>query len=1023
MSEAEAFSLPRVAGPDDETGMREHVAALASMSELMTAVELASPSLAADVRRVTEGQPVRRKVLRRVTLSLTKYHLRMVQRPTPFGLFAGVALSDPGRRPQLDVGRGHRPLSRPDAGWLHEVLTSVLTVRPVLRRARLVANNLRTVRDGRLVLVDFHNGSGYELAPSVRYTSVVRAVLGAAREPATWEHVLKAVRDQFPQASEEAVERCLDQLVRSHFLLTDLAPPPDCGAPLTYLLHRLDGIDHPVVQELRGIQEALHALGSAAPGARRAALVAARNRMRALAPADHPLQCDLLFDARVTLPPVVGEEVAGVTDVLWRLAPERPGRERMRAYHERFLERYGTDRTVPVLELLDEVRGLGLPRTEGGSDTEHRAAAAGKRDRLLGELLCDAMRRGTQEIVLDNAAVRRLTADGRSQGPRSADIGAEVVAPSWEALCAGDFRLVLGLSPVSPMAGAAFGRFMSALGAPAQAQVQQLVDDAEALDDTEELSALVAFRPSVARSANVASVPQWLPHRIPLGVGPAATCTVRDLSVEYLGVRATVDRLELVWTATGQRVRPATYSMIDPQSGHVPNVARFLLELGQQEEPSLGGWSWGIWSTTPALPRVRYGRSVLCPAHWRPDEELSAASSTCDESQWAAQVDRWRQQWGVPRNVLLGKGDNRIAVDLDNPLHLLVFRDELRRSSGLAVIERFGGAPGNDWFRGRDGTHACEFLFPVLRNGQAKHGPHQRAPHVRSDTAPSGVLAPYGVSSHLPGGEWLYAKLYVPERHQLAVVTRHLGRLIDQVSGPLTDTWFFLRYADPEPHLRLRLHGREQSLWGELLPELRSWAAELGDEGLLSRLVLDTYEPEVHRYGGAEAIIDAEQVFHADSLAVLHQLNSAGGRLADLTDVSLAALGTLDTLSHLCGTTAEVLRQLGGAHVMALRGRVPRPDKQSLSMLMDEHGRALKPVVDDHWQTRRTALLALRETLQKTTLTPERSAAAKTGAIAMSLAHMHCNRLLGIDREKEALAYATARESLALRIDRMRHGR
>ncbi|MEH0418373.1 lantibiotic dehydratase [Streptomyces sp. B21-083] len=1003
--------------------MRERVAALASISELMTAVELASPSLADDVRRVAEGRPVRRKVLRRVTTALTKYHLRMAQRPTPFGLFAGVALSDPGRRPQLDVGREHRTVSRPDAGWLLEVLMSVLTVRPVLRRARLVANNLCTVRDGRLVLIDFHNGSGQELTPSVRYTSVVGAVLGATREPATWEHVLKTVRDQFPRASEEAVERCLDQLVGSHFLLTDLMPPPDCGDPLTYLLHRLDGLDHPVVRELRGIQKALNALDSAAPGDRLTALVAARNRMRALVPAEHPLQCDLLFDARVTLPPTVGKEVAGVADVLWRLASEHPAKERMRAYHGRFLERYGTERTVPVLELLDEVRGLGLPLTEQGSTTGHRAVAADKRDRLLGELLCDAMHRGAQEIILDDAAVRRLTSDSHSQGPRSADIGAEVVAASWEALCAGDFRLVLGLSPVSPMAGAAFGRFLFALAAPAQARVQQLVDDAEAMNDTEELAALVAFRPSVARSANVTGVPQWLRHRIPLGVGPAATDAVDDLSLEHLGVRATSSCLELVWTATGQRVRPVTYSMIDPHSGHVPNVARFLLELGQQEERPPGGWSWGVWSTTPALPRVRYGRSVLCPAHWRPDEELFAASSACD-SQWAAQVARWRQRWAVPRDVLLGRGDHRIAVDLDDPLHLLVFRGEVRRGSGLAVIERFGGAPRNDWFQSRDGSHACEFVFPVLRKGhQANRGSRPRAPRSRSDAAPAKDLAPYGVSSHLPGGEWLYAKLYVPERHQPAVLTRHLGRLIDRVSGPLTDTWFFLRYADPDPHLRLRFHGGAKSLWGELLPELRSWAAELGDAGLLSRLALDTYEPEVHRYGGAAAIVGAEQSFHADSQAVLRQLSSPDGPLADISDVSPAALGVLDILSHLCGTTSEVLRQLGGAPVMALRGRVPRADKQSLSMLMDEHGRAVNSVVDDHWRTRRTALLALRETLRNNTPIPGRSAEADTGAIAMSLAHMHCNRLLGVGREKEALAYATARESLALRVDRVRHGR
>ncbi|NEW77728.1 lantibiotic dehydratase [Streptomyces rhizosphaericus] len=1004
------------------------MAELASIPELMAAVELASPSLAADVRRVVEGHSVRRKVLRRVTVALTKYHLRMVQRPTPFGLFAGVVLADLGRYPRLDIGRGHRSVSRPDAGWLHKVLESVLTVRPALRRARLLVNNLHTVRDGRLVLVDFHSGSGHKLAPSVRYTPVVRAVLRAASEPTAWGDLLKVVRDQFPRAPEEAVERCLEQLAGSQFLLTDLAPPADCGAPLEYLLNRLDGLESPIVGKLRGIQEALHALDATARGARHAALIAARDRMQELALVEHPVQCDLLFDARVTLPSEVGEEVARVTDVLWRIAPEHPGNKRIGAYHRRFLERYGTGRSVPVLELLDEARGLGLPRAEGGSTAEHGAAAAAKRDRLLGELLCDAMRRGTQEIVLDDPTVLRLSPDRPPRTPRSADIGVEVVAASWEALCAGEFRLVLGLGVTSPIAASAFGRFMPALGATAEAQVQQLIDHAEAMDSTGELAAMVSFRPVIARSANVTTVPQWLPHRIPLGVAPAAAFTAHDLSLEHLGVRATTDRLELVSTTTGQLVRPVTYSMINPQSGHVPDVARFLIELGQQQEQLFGGWSWGVWSTAPALPRVRYGRSVLCPARWSPDENLFAESSECDESQWAAQVGRWRQQWGVPRHVLLGRGDNRIAVDLDDPLHLLVFRGELRQGPGLAVIERFGGAPSNEWFRGPDGPHACEFYFPVLRNGRATHvkaanGSNYRDRQAPDDAVHEGGPTANGVSRHLPGGEWLYAKLYVPEHHQLAVLTRHLGRLTEPTSGALTDTWFFIRYADPEPHLRLRFHGKPKALWGELLPVLRSWAAELGEAGLLSRLILDTYEPEIHRYGGTEAITHAEQAFHADSLAVVHHFMSPARQLVDLPDVSLAALGVLEILSHLCSTTSEMLHHLGGAPILALRGRVQRTEKQRLCTLVDEHGRTRQPVVGDRWQTRRTALLEFREVLHKNALDQGQPAGITTGAIAMSLAHMHCNRLLGIDREKEMLAYVTARESLTLRLDRMRYGR
>ncbi|MCF3106549.1 lantibiotic dehydratase [Streptomyces roseoverticillatus] len=1056
-----------VAGPDDEPGMRAHVAALAAVPELMTAVALASPSLAHDVRRIAGGHPVRAKVLRRVTLALTKYHLRMTERPTPFGLFAGVALADFGAQPRLDAGGAHRTVSRPDAGWLQDVLELLLTERAVLRRTRLVASNLHTVRDGRLELVDAHSSTGSrELVPSVRYTSVVRTVMEAAGEPVAWDGLLQQVRDRFPRATPEAAEGCLEQLVRGGFLLTDLTPPPDCGTPLDHVLDRLGGLAHPVAGELRAIRAALSAFDAAPPAERPAALAAATDRMRALAPAESPLQCDLAFDARLTLPADVGREAARATAVLWRLAPGQAGDgdERIRAYYARFLERYGTEQLVPVLELLDEARGLGLPRSPA-ADSTHDPAAARTRDRLLGELLWDAARRGAHEIVLDEHTVEQLAHDGPRKAPQSIDVGAEVVAEDWEALCAGDFRLVLGLGPVSHLATAAFGRFAPALGAPATARIRNLAEqgreadgdgngdgngageagrdedgggdrDGEADKDRGgdrngeadkggdgRIAAAIAFRPTVARSANVATVPQWPAHRIPLGVGPASAAGAQDLRLDDLAVLATTERLELVHTPTGQRVRPMSYSMLNPRSGHFPHVARFLVELGRQGEEPYGAWSWGTWTAAPALPRIRYGRSVLCPARWRPDEALAAAAAGGDDVQWAGHVQRWRQRWSVPRHVLLGKVDHRIPVDLDDPLHLMVFRDELRRTPGLAVLERFGGAPSNGWFRGPGGPHSCELVFPVF--------PRRRtpAPPARPGraTAPAAHRTRGGHGRpprHLPGGEWLYAKLYVPERHQPTVLASHFGRLSSalQASAGEPGTWFFLRYTDPDPHLRVRFHGKPEALWTQLLPSLQAWAAELTDAGLLARLALDTYEPEVHRYGGAAALAHAERVFHTDSAAVLHQLARADGPLTDLPPVSAAALGVLDILSHLC-TPAEMLHHLGTEQVLALRGSVQRADKNTLGALLDPQGRAAPHMAGARWEARRAALRALRDELRGELRATPQDTAADLPSVAMSLAHMHCNRLLGIDRDKELLTYATAREALALRLGRTRHGR
>ncbi|MGW9117055.1 lantibiotic dehydratase [Streptomyces sp. NPDC055663] len=1059
-------------------GLRAWTARLAADPSFMAAVALASPSLADDVRKVLDGAELKEKRLRRVAVSLAKYHLRMTHRPTPFGLFAGVALAEFGPRPALELGSAHRSRSRPDAGWLEHVLELLHTTPGVLERTRLIANDLRTVRDGRLVLTDSHDATGTRrLLHSVRLTAVVSSALERAAEPVTWSDLVGSLLERFPEAPDNAVERCVGQLVRARFLLSDLTPPPDCPDPLAHLDRRLDGFAHPLADALREIRTELAALDAAPVADKRPALAAAVARMRALHPAEDLVQSDLALDARAVLPQEVAREAERAATALWRTSLIAPGSPHLRDYHLRFLERYGTERAVPVLELLDEARGLGLPesyrRREGAAPEPHPQTA--RRDRLLGELFLRATGRqavgrqavgrhgagrhgaGTDpsapgsvpEVRLDEEDLRALAPSAPRRPPASLELGVELLADSWEALCAGDFRLLLGMNPGSPMAGTTFGRFAHVLGERAPDLREFAVREKEAATGFAgaagaERLVSVAYRPRVVRSTNVAAVPQWLPLRVPLDVGPAATPGTGDVRIADLAVHADLARLRLVNTATGQPVRPVSYSMLNPATGHLPHTARFLLELGQEGQEWCIPWNWGAWSAAPVQPRVTYGRTVLAPAQWLLDRQLLDAAALRDGG-WPREVARWRQRWSVPRHVMLTRADNRITVDLDDPLHLIVFQDEARKGTGLLVRERVEGPRASRWLSGTAGAHAGELVIPLFASRAG--GPEAGG---AVETAAADVVRPArrgsGPSVHVPGGEWLYAKLYVPEAQQAQVLGRHLGRLTgtELMTAAGVDSWFFLRYADPDPHLRLRFHGKPGPLWGVLLPALRQWTHELRDAGLAGNLVLDTYDPETERYGGAAAIGHAERVFHADSAVVLHRLGrppAVGDRLPEQVGAALGILGLLTRL----GTAHEALAWLGNDALLARRSEVPREHKQLVAGLLDASGRpvperlAQGPDVEPTglWAGRGSALDALREVLESAEAAPvdttrARASGAEPGAdtadgagrrsVALSLAHMHCNRVFGPQRETETLAHVTAREGLALALSRRRHG-
>ncbi|TMO89756.1 thiopeptide-type bacteriocin biosynthesis protein, partial [Pseudoalteromonas ruthenica] len=93
------------------------------------------------------------------------------------------------------------------------------------------------------------------------------------------------------------------------------------------------------------------------------------------------------------------------------------------------------------------------------------------------------------------------------------------------------------------------------------------------------------------------------------------------------------------------------------------------------------------------------------------------------------------------------------------------------------------------------------------------------------------------------GSEWLSLKIYSGNSLVEQLLTEELLPMIEQ-SGDLYDKWFFIRYGDPDWHLRLRFHGDPGLLCGQLLPKLNALLDPKVESGELHKVELMTYERE-----------------------------------------------------------------------------------------------------------------------------------------------------------------------------------
>ena len=133
------------------------------------------------------------------------------------------------------------------------------------------------------------------------------------------------------------------------------------------------------------------------------------------------------------------------------------------------------------------------------------------------------------------------------------------------------------------------------------------------------------------------------------------------------------------------------------------------------------------------------------------------------------------------------------------------------------------------------------------------------------------------IRSFSPGSEWLYYKFYTGPKTADQLLTQLLRPLLaDFEKEHELKKWFFIRYADPQHHLRVRLHIPKRAQFGPIVSKIHDDLQPWSNQGLVWKIQIDEYKRELERYGAAN-IEFSESIFYTDSNATLHFLDLIEG--------------------------------------------------------------------------------------------------------------------------------------------------
>jgi thiopeptide-type bacteriocin biosynthesis protein len=955
------------------------------------AVADASPVLARRVQALCNGEATAPREVRRAAESLSRYVLRARHRATPFGHFAGVAPVRLGRDLLVHRGGHHRMHAKVDEGWLTAAIDRLESCGELRPRLPVVTNNLCFRRGDRLVIgctprrEDAERSRLADHEPtqvSVRYTAAVATVTQTARSPVTCRALADKVQGVYPQVGSATIDAMIAELLARGILVSSLRPPGTIDDPISYVLDELTAIGADSLSGTATTVRRIRCLHERLADRSAGALQRVAEPRPVRTPADDteapPIAVVTELDCDLALPPAVIREAASAASLLARLSPCPSGSSAWRDYRHRFLERYGPDTLVPVTELVNADTGLGYPAGYRDSALAVPTAPLSERDQALLALAQRAALDGTLEVALDEQRISDLAPDPPRELPPSVELAFHLHARNKAALQTRAFDLVV--ASVSRAAGSLTGRFLHAL--PRHLTTLAAAYTGLPTMSAGAVAAQISCRALYARADTLGRAPRLLPLTVAIGehhAGGGHLVPLDDLAVGCDG-----QRMYLLSLSRGRLVEPTVFNAVD-FTNHAHPLARFLCELPKAHAAAVTPFSWGHAARLPFLPRIRHGRVVLCSARWRltATEMPSAHASWSD---WRRKVEQWRERRNVPDHVEVGTGDLRLHLDLDEPAHLALLRSELVRQSVTTVTEAPEPA-AYGWFDGR----AHEIVLTLTRAAAPMSAAISSSPTPATRTR-----------RHFPGASSvLYAKVYAhPERHS-EILTSYLP---DLATGTDPLALWFLRYRDPDPHLRLRIRITDLTRFGSIAAAVGAWAADLHRRGLISHLQLDTYMPEVGRYGAGPTMAAAEDVFIADSRAANAELRECRDHPGTHPHALVAASLT-DLACSFTGATADGMTWLI-QHIK--KAPAPAVARSIYDQTMrytrgpDAGGRARESALGAAWEQRRTTLAAYRRRL-------DQPAAPDPDRVLASLLHLHCIRAIGIDEPAERTTYRLAR--------------
>lgn len=945
-------------------------------------------------------------------LSLIKFLIRASTRPTPYGLFSGVALGEFCKEDYI----GKMVIDEKkfllectvDNLWLSTLIYQLENDSNICSKLKLKFNENCFVSGDRMKNPHYSNhgtitrtSTNKVIKNDIRNTKLISYIKRTAEKFVEYDILASEIKYKYPDVPDEKIRETIAMLIENEFLLTNLRVPSNCIDSLYYLRETLNDINETNNKSyLNEINELILALNNEIEKKNINILTikAIYSLMQNMIESKYDKDLLLINSGNILkknkLPKIIKEKIENFVESLSYLASERSF-TKLDKFKQKFQEEFGSNIEVPLIEIIDTNCFNGLSYLENASyNTDEREKQI---HNIVDSKILDCLQAQQDEVVLCKNDFAMLLKENHDTLPSSFDMNFFITED-------GDDHKIF-VSPIvgSSSGGQMFNRFNNVYNSDLFEEFKKN-QSIHVSENTSLITVEIRETTSNGRLGNI--VNNSSEHKFYFSL--AATCddahaqvlSINDLLIGFDGRKLYVKSKSL-----DKYCEIICDSMLN--TSILSEVSNFLVLISNAQTNGFMSRINNFYQNSYIYtPRISYEGIIVKAKSWIFNSYLLGINSF---EHFKELFNEFIIKYNIDSIVYLCESDNRLMLKLDKEYSLAILYKCIKKHPNFRLEEIEKNILSNNICINTVGENyvseiACSFDMP---SNKRKFSFENMVPTLELQNQNRNLML-------LQCG-WVYVKLYKLGGRDNEV----LKTVYSELSNIGEPKLFFVRYTDEGGnHLRLRFKYQNENSASANFLKLQNILSSLRNNKLVNNIQYDIYSRENNRYGGSELIKYAEDIFTADSILVVNLLSEFN--MKDQIQIEEAYLiGICTLLSAFSSDFLQMLNITDKYIVTDANKKIFRKNRQEYIKKVEQlvlcdfsniseniiHFISEREITIKNYMNNVNSLNELSNTIEN---------------IISSLIHMFCNRLTG-DGQIELLYLNIVRESLFNIIEKNKH--